>query len=322
MTGRLRFETPHAMVWKDWWSFMTIMNRRLSAALAFLFLLLASGAAADGYGVPRRTDDNLIVASYNVKWLGQSEHDLSKLALVIQHFDVCGIIEVKREAAVRALAVELDRLTGRKWGYCYGVRTNRPKGSYREAYAVLWRTDRASLGNGIVSNVWDPDEIFRNDPYAVSFFSGNFDFTLLLAHTRWEADEEGSREGEIGGLIAQRSFFAGFLEEKDIIVAGDFNYSGTAVAMARFAEAAALSQIDPNLATTFKNDGGGYLSPYDHIFISMECAAEFTGESGVLDSTLLVYGDRSAESMKRSKSELSDHLPVWAVFSTVMEDDD
>jgi len=76
--------------------------------------------------IPQRTSDNIIVASYNIKWLGQSKHDLQKLATVIQHFDVCGILEVKKEAEVAKLANALKALTSKDWGFSYGVRTHRP----------------------------------------------------------------------------------------------------------------------------------------------------------------------------------------------------
>ena len=45
-------------------------------------------AVAQLSDVPVRTADNVIVASYNIKWLGQSIHKLDKLAEVIQPFMV------------------------------------------------------------------------------------------------------------------------------------------------------------------------------------------------------------------------------------------
>lgn len=289
---------------------------------AFLFTLIAATVNADGYSVPQRTDSNLIVASYNIKWFGQSKHDLQKLAQVIQYFDVCGILEVKDEGVIRLLVDQLNHLTAKRWGYSYGVRTRRPKGSYYETYAVVWRTDRVVIGNGIISNIWDVDETYRNDPYIVSFYSGRFDFIFMLVHTRWESDEEGSRSEEVKHLAEQVSFLEGFLDERDIILAGDFNYSGNVDVIKEFELASSFSQIDPNLQSTFKNDYTGYNESYDHIFINGMHTIEFNGESGVLDSTALVFGDNSAENMKKSKEELSDHLPVWAIFNTTTPDDD
>jgi hypothetical protein len=56
-----------------------------------LFLLLGAGPAwSQTPELPARTDDNLIVAFYNIQWIGEKPHGVTKLAEIIQHFDVCG----------------------------------------------------------------------------------------------------------------------------------------------------------------------------------------------------------------------------------------
>jgi len=288
-------------------------------------MLLAPAPAPASDDMPRRTADNLIVAAYNIQWLGQRRHDLDKIARVIQHFDVCGILEVRNEKAVPELVGALETLTGKDWGYVYGVRTHRPGSHYHEAYAAVWRRDRARLGDGLVSNVWDLEEAFRNDPFVVSFASTNacFDFAMLLIHTRWSDDEEGSRQGEVAMLAEQLAWMRQFIPERDWLVAGDFNYPGDATPMREMAQQAGLLQIDPDQLSTFKTDGSGYASAYDHIYIIDEETAEFIdGQCGILDATRLVYGDNSPDSMKKARTEISDHLPVWAVFDVTGPDDD
>lgn len=290
---------------------------------AVVLILTILSAFARPYGIPQRNEDNVVVASYNIKWLGQSNHDPNKLAQVIEHFDVCGILEVKDEAAVCTLADARIVRTHRPWGYVYGIRTHRPNGMYHEACAALWRRDRVQLGQGVISNIWDRQEVYRNDPYVVSFKRGNFDFALLLVHTRWTDDSDGSREQEVLMLAEHVNWFRSFLKERDFILAGDFNYLGTHSVMQSMAQAAGMVQIDSNAKSTFKSDYSGYSSSYDHIYISPSDTTEFlTGQSGVLDATALVYGDNSVASMKKSKQELSDHLPVWAVFDVTQPDDD
>jgi len=294
----------------------------LAVLCAGITLAVSSGIADTGYGVPQRTDDNVVVASYNIKWLGQTTHDLDKLAQVIENFDVCGIVEVKQEATVAQLAEALKRRTNADWGYVYGIRTHRPGAMYYEAYAVVWRRDRVELGDGVVSNIWDLEEAFRNDPYLVSFKRKGFDFALLLVHTRWSDDPEGTRANEVAMVGEQLDWLSSFLTERDFIVAGDFNYSGDAAPMKDLAEASGLTQVDPNVPSTFKGDGSGYSSSYDHIYISRAHTTEFTGQAGVLDATALVYGQKTPKNMNASMGELSDHLPVWAVFSVTAPDDD
>ncbi|MEW5902440.1 MAG: endonuclease/exonuclease/phosphatase family protein [Acidobacteriota bacterium] len=294
-----------------------------SVFLLFCLLFALSVAFPQTAQVPQRTDENVIVASYKIKWIGEAQHDFDKLAQVIENFDVCGIIEVKSEAALAELVKSLEAKSGKDWGYVFGVRTHRPSGTYHEAYGAVWRKDRVELGDGLISGVWDQKEKFRNDPFIVSFRRKNFDFSLVLIHTRWTDDDEGTREGEVAAIAEQIFWLRGFLAERDIILAGDFNYSGRAEPMISTAEYAELTQIDPNDKSTFKSDYSGYSSPYDHIYISESDTREFIqGSSGVLDTTRLVYGSGSAENMKKSKQELSDHLPVWAVFNVSLSDDD
>ncbi|MBI4664393.1 MAG: endonuclease/exonuclease/phosphatase family protein [Verrucomicrobia bacterium] len=300
--------------------------RHTSSAILLIlsfYLYPASTGFSQSATIPQRTDTNVIVASYNIKWLGDQPHDLDKLAAVIQHFDLCGIIEVKKERTVAELAGKLNQVTGQPWGHVFGFRTHRPHGDYHEAYAVVWRKDRVELGGGVVSNVFDKNEIFRNDPFVVTFRRGGFDFALMLVHTRWTDDPEGTRIKEVAGVANQLNWMKGFLAEQDFIVAGDFNYSGSAPAMKSMASQAGLTQIDPNQKSTFKSDFTGYASPYDHIFVPNRTLARFqSGNCHVMDTTRVVYGDNSVSNMKASQKELSDHLPVWAVFDVALPDDD
>ena len=276
--------------------------------------------------VPERTDDNVIVASYNIKWIGQTKHDFKKLAKVIANFDVCGIIEVKKENAIAELTRQLEILTNKDWGYTYGFRTTNPAGNYYEAYAAIYRRDRVQLGDGIISNICDPKEAYRNDPYVVSFKRGNFDFAIFLVHTRWSNDDDGTREKEVQEIAAQVEFFQKVTKERDLLIMGDFNYPGTSTVMKEMANDIAFVQCDLDPLTTFKKDCSAYANAYDHIYVSKKKTAGnkeyIEGSAQAFDVTHYIYGNNSTSSMKKSKSDLSDHLPVFAVFKTNLRDDD
>jgi len=292
--------------------------------LPLLTFLISTTLFAQGVSkVPERTADNLIVASYNIKWLGQTKHDFKKLAKVIANFDVCGIVEVRKETAVAELTEEIEKLTNTDWGYVYGFRTTNPSGNYYEAYAAIYRRDRVQLGDGIISNVWDKSEAYRNDPYIVSFKSGNFDFSMFLIHTRWSDDVDGNRATEVTEIKNQLDFYTKVTEERDILIMGDFNYNGADTAMQEMVSLNKLKQCDTNPLTTFKNDYSAYASAYDHLYISSKSTPEYIdGSANAFDVTNYIYGNNSAESMKKSKSELSDHLPIFGVFKTNGKDDD
>ena len=296
--------------------------RTLTAVLSFVFIPTGF-ALAQTDSWPVRTNENIIVAAYNIQWLGNMGHDLDKLAEVIQHFDVCGIVEVKKEPRLRELVAALESKTGHDWGYVFGLRTHRPSGNYHEAGAAVWRRDRVEIGDGVVSNIWDLEEAFRNDPFIVSFKRGNFDFTLFLVHTRWSDDDEGSRDGEIGMIGEQLLWMRDFMSERDWLVAGDFNYPGSKKVMEDMAEETDLVQLDSDPKSTFKRNLRGYASSYDHIYVFDGETTEYEADScDTLDVTKLVYGSNSVANMRKSKRELSDHLPVFAIFDVTQADDD
>lgn len=92
---------------------MRIKSLFLLPLLFLLFLTVKPDALAQDYVVPQRTEDNVIVASYNVKFFGEHSHDLDKLAIVIENFDICGILEVIGESSVPDLVQALETKTGK-----------------------------------------------------------------------------------------------------------------------------------------------------------------------------------------------------------------
>lgn len=302
------------------------MYRLFYISIMQIILCIAFVGAAFGshYEIPERTEDNIIIASYNIQQFGQADHDMGKLAKVIKYFDVCGILEVKEEAEVATLAAALKSETGKEWGYVYGVKTHRPRDIYYEAYAAVWRKDRALLGDGVISNIQDLNETYKHDPFLVSFKRMNFDFTLLLVHIRPADDADGTKAEEVRSLVDLLRSLRGYLPERDIIMAGTFYYSGTDKVLTTMAEDADLIRIDPNAKTTIsKTYYTEYSESYDHIFISELDTTEFMkGQSKALDAAKLIYGLKSKADMKKAEKELSDHIPVWATFDVSTPDDD
>ena len=127
--------------------------KTLTAVLSIVFIPVGF-ALAQTDSWPIRTDDNIIVAAYNIQWLGNMNHDLEKLSEVIQHFDVCGIVEVKKEPRLRELVAALESKTGADWGYVFGLRTHRPSGNYHEAGAAVAPTERINAARLGVIGPW------------------------------------------------------------------------------------------------------------------------------------------------------------------------
>lgn len=273
--------------------------------------------------VPERTDDNLIVATYNIQFFGRNVHDNAKLAKVIQHFDICGIIEIHNEKELPKLVKELEKLTGKDWGYTFGVRTHRPGGSYHEAYGAVWRRDRVEIGDGVTGNIWDLEEIYRNDPFLVAFKRKNFDFVMALIHTRWTDDVEGTRREEVLGIAEHIYWMKSFITERDAIICGDYNYPGTSQVMEQLKIEANLEQLDKDPKTTFKLDGEGFASSYDHMLVPKGQATEYIADScRALNVVKIAYDEENPMTRRMARRELSDHLPVFAIFDVSGDQDD
>lgn len=282
--------------------------------VAAFFLFNISVATAQIATVPAQTPDNVIVGFYNIKWFGHQDQDLAKLARVIQNFDICVVLEVKRESNLQKLHHALEKQSGQEdWNYTFGMRSRSLANHYFEAYAVFWNETRVQLGQGLVGGIWDFKDQFRHDPYIASFKADDFDFSLFAVHTRWSNDTFGTRDSELKAIAEQVRFLANFLPESDIIVGGDFNYPADEPKMEAMADAGNLVLISKNEPTTFKKNGQSYNNAYDHIYITPSLLRR-NPQAHAFDTTTYIYGDKNVDHMKASRHDLSDHLPVFVVL--------
>ena len=128
---------------------------------------------------------------------------------------------------------------------------------------------------------------------------------------------------EIGMIGEQLLWMRDFMSERDWLVAGDFNYPGSKQVMEDMAEETDLVQLDSDPKSTFKRNLRAYANSYDHIYVFDGETTEYEADScDTLDVTKLVYGSNSMANMRKSKRELSDHLPVFAIFDVTQADDD
>ena len=146
---------------------------------------------------------------------------------------------------------------------------------------------------------------------------------MLLVHTRWDSGSTVNRAKEVKMIVDQVNWMQGFLDERDFLVAGDFNYKGTHDHMKPLAEESGLVQLDDDPKSTYRTDGTGFSSSYDHIYVLEDETSEYvSGSSNTLHTAKVAYGNDDPDTMKKARSNLSDHLPVFAVFKVDGEDDD
>lgn len=288
--------------------------KKIFLILLFIQFFMTTNLFAQSIDVPARNNNNLLLCSWNIKWFKDTGKDLSKIAKVISNFDICGIVELQSDRVLKDLANALEQETGEEWMYIQSNHTGHA--SYNEQYGFIWRDNKLRLTSGHIGNVQDLSDIYRHEPYIASFKSGGFDFRFMLVHTRWTTSEQ--REAEVEQIANDLSYFQNLTKEKDIIVAGDFNYSGTSEKMEPILNIQHIKNlVPPESKTTLKGNGLGFSSWYDHIFILDNFTTEATGNGGAFD---FVKG-LGFTSNKKAK-EISDHIPVWAEFKTDNQDDD
>ena len=104
-----------------------------------------------------------------------------------------------------------------------------------------------------------------------------------------------------------------------MILAGDFNYPTGSPRMEPITSLPdVVDLLPPGTRTTLRETGLGFVSSYDHIFVDRLHTQEATGQAGAYDFVAgLGYSDNET-----ARSDLSDHLPVWAEFRIDGPDDD
>ena len=164
-------------------------------------------------------------------------------------------------------------------------------------------------------------------PYLCSFRAGNFDFLALTTHTRWGSSLKG-RQAELQMLadwIQQRSAAKG-LEDKDLIVMGDFNIPRISDAL--FNALTSRGLLIPEVLVDLK--AGDQVMPgtnlgknarYDQILHLPTHAKRFSDRGGTVD-----FYDNEAFIPKlfpgtgftrdQFSFQLSDHFPVWVQIKT------
>jgi endonuclease/exonuclease/phosphatase family metal-dependent hydrolase len=209
---------------------------------------LAVLKAALNEKVPKREQDNLLIATWNIRAFGsltrkwhsgpddsprRDLHSALAIAEVLGRFDVIAIQEVK--ADLRALR-DVLKLLGPQWAFAMTDVTYGNAGN-AERLAYLFDTERVRL-SGLACELVVPDDLdtpfssaanafqrqFVRTPYAVSFLAGKETFVLVTLHVIY-GDQSAKRKDE---LTAIARWLRAWAEQEDefgpnLICLGDFN---------------------------------------------------------------------------------------------------
>ena len=251
------------------------------------------------------SDEQIIVASWNIRILSDGSRDdseLQQIAMIMKRYDLIAIQEA-RDTRV------LDRLKNILDGYDYVASSPVGRG-VKEIYAFFYKTSKfAVLGQPCLFN--DGNDYFIREPYIASFRSGNFDFTLITIHVLYgnsasERREEIKLLDDIIRIVDEKNG-----DENDVILCGDFNFHSDDHGW----EITTHSAIVPASIKTTITD----TSSYDNFWIDTDVTKELqmnTLEVYAFDE--LVFNDDD----KTASLHVSDHRPISVIFRTDLIDDD
>lgn len=211
--------------------------------------------------------------------------------------DLVLLQEVMNSDAVAGIANALTSVSGVTWSYAVTPLVGRS--SYKEMYAVVYRTGTVSLLSQ--SLYADTNDVFEREPQIVRVrhIPTGEDYTFINWHTVWGTTAE--REVEVRAIdTVFNSVQNASGSDQDVILAGDHNAPCTSAwwdELKTYVSPAVTCKLD--VLTTI-NSSGGYASAYDHFWLQTTYVSEFSsiGRDYIAD-TLWFYNN------------LSDHAPVW-----------
>ena len=274
----------------------------------------------------------LRVGAWNIKKLGHGEKkDYSSVARIIDgHFDVLAVVEVMQEKREYPGFDNLLGFLGKNWD---GIVTSEPRPNTNsgnaEYYAIFYRNNRVAMCDDWIALVHYEDndgsgteqtlDKFAREPAYACFHADRkgektgFDFILAAYHARWN----GGNKDEIAEEVANiPEVFAAMLEaredEKDIILAGDFNLNPDRLGRVTKREIT----ISGN-SSTLNTHGELTGNIYDYVLVhDPHATTEMREQPRIIDVRSEVGSNLEFF------ENISDHLPVVAIFLTGRPDDD
>jgi len=289
-------------------------------------------AARDAELVARDAGEPLRLGTWNVRRLGSADQhtDIPLLAnLIDRHFDVLALVEVMQtQGGGHAGLDELVSALGPNWA-AQVTATPRPntKAPFAEFYAVVFRTARVRPCDEGPLLSYAPDDVtddavslegrFLREPAFGCFRAGangtpGFDFLLGAYHARYgsgSAEDIAQEVMHVDALLRRVSSL--WPKEKDVLLLGDFNLDSEQLARWVVAQDATSGT-----GSTLNQNGERSLNLLDHLLLpNPEHTHELIAPAEVLDLRT------EAGSSRTYFLQLSDHLPIRALFRSESDDD-
>jgi hypothetical protein len=266
---------------------------------------IATGSLSGALTGPAGT---IRVASFHVPSLGATKlakpHVFEMLVRILRRFDVVALqgIQSNRDDILPLLVERLNQ-SGRNYDYMIGPRVGRT--ALLEQFAYIFDTQRLETDRYQLYTVEDPDDLMVREPLVAWFrtrgHAAHHAFTFSMINVRIDPDFAQRERELLPSLIsAVQNDGRG---EDDWILLGDF--------VGGDSELFPLTKMAARLALIgIPTDVGG-TRMLDEIVFSGPATVEFNGKVGAYDF-LRQYNLSLEQAL-----EVSEHLPIWAEFSTL-----
>lgn len=270
----------------------------------------------------QQSSQTITVASFNTLHLGwNNQKDLIRFAHTVALFDIVALQEVMNEDTLKRVISLLESETKTPWAYIISSEKI-GRTSYKEFYAVVYRTDRIEFVQGS-AGIWKDDgDKFEREPFFATFRSGNFDFTLLVMHSKFDGKKEVMRKEAASLADVFVSIQESDPNEQDIILLGDFNLAPSDTGWQQMRLIPTATHLLSDTVKTTIGTSGSLANSYDNIWIQMKYTRwEYSGTAQAQHEVFRLF-ESSPNPVLDVRKYISDHLPIYAVFYTGRSDDD
>ena len=285
------------------------MKRCIVAILGLCILLFGAQVSAQSY--LRVVSWNMLHAGWSGQqdwnaYAGQIWNNYGSAAGAANGADLVFAQEVMYAESASSLAAALTAVSGFAWDYRVTAAIGRS--SYKERYAVFFRTDRVQL---LSATVWaDSGDKFEREPQIVKIrhTQTGADYTFINWHTVFGTTAERQAEVQLIGAVF-KSIQDGSSSDQDVILVGDHNREATSPWWANLTSLAPAVGYRVNELTSI-NASCAFASRYDHFWMQDSYVTEYSASGRDYIANMCTF-----------RNGVSDHAPIYlSLYSTADTD--
>jgi endonuclease/exonuclease/phosphatase family metal-dependent hydrolase len=288
-----------------------------------------------GRQIPAKSDDALLLGTWNVANLGVQDRldsDYALIAEIVSWFDLVAVQEVNDDLrGIDAIHAHLPRRYELFFSDASGNRERQAFLYDKRKVSRLKEVGRLSIPPSQLTRIRAPGtgtpfSGFDRGPYLASFGAGAFQFMLLNVHLFYGSDDP----ADLDRRTLETFAVAWWADSRhrdtnsyvtDIVPLGDFNLPKAAPGDRIYDALVSFGLVVPphssQIASAIASD-----SQYDQIaFFPGPTHDRFTGESNVFDFDGALFQDLwqtrpPKQFLSYVRYHISDHRPLWARFRT------